>query len=458
MKLFDIHSTLFTFAFLLLPYLPIFHSMKKRFYIETYGCQMNEYDSEILAGILQSHNYILCDSAEEADIILLNTCSVRDNAELKIHSRLGELKHLKDKNPDLKLGVVGCMAQNLKKELIDTKPYVNLILGPDSYRDILKHLGAEEAHVIDTKLSKFEVYDGLFPARKEGVNAWISIMRGCNKFCSYCIVPYTRGRERSRSIESIVDEAKRSVDEGFVEITLLGQNVNSFDHEGDKFPALLEALTKVDGLKRLRYTSPHPQDVDEELMRIHAEYKPLIANHIHLPLQAGSDAVLKAMNRTYTQEHYLKLVDMIRKHVPDMGITTDIIVGFPGESDADFRETLKVMEYIKYDNAYTFKYSPRPYTKAWNMKDNVSELDKSARLTELIKMQKAHTLERLSQMIGKDVEILVETRSKKSSEEMRGRTACNKIVIFPKENYKPKDMITRRITDAQGVTLFSREK
>lgn len=430
--------------------------MKKRFYIETYGCQMNEYDSEILAGILQDHDYVLCEKPEDADVILLNTCSVRDHAELKIHSRLGELKHLKDKNPDLQLGVVGCMAQNLKKDLIESKPYVNLILGPDAYRNIFEHLDAENKHIVDTKLSKFEVYDGLFPARQEGINAWISIMRGCNKFCSYCIVPYTRGRERSRSIESIVEEAKRVIDQGFVEITLLGQNVNSFDHENRKFPRLLEEMAKIDGLKRLRYTSPHPQDVDEELMRVHAEHKPLIANHIHLPLQAGSTAVLKAMNRTYTQEHYLKLVDMIRKYVPDMGITTDIIVGFPGETDQDFRETLKVMDYVKYDSAYTFKYSPRPYTKAWKMEDDVSEAEKSARLTELIELQKSHTLERYRNMIGKEVEILVETRSKKSPHEMRGRTACNKIVIFPRGNYKPRDMIVRKITDAQGVSLFAR--
>jgi len=442
--------------FLFLHIYPIFKSMQKRFYIETYGCQMNEYDSEILAGILQSHDFILSDSPEDADLILLNTCSVREHAEQKIHSRLGELKHLKDKRPDLKLGVIGCMAQNLKNDIIKSKPYVNLILGPDSYRHIDEYLDSEKKHIIDTKLSKYEVYNGLFPARKEGINAWISIMRGCNKFCSYCIVPYTRGRERSRSIESIVEEAQKSIDNGFAEITLLGQNVNSFDHEGRKFPELLRAIAKVDGLKRLRYTSPHPQDVDEELMRVHAEFKPLIANHIHLPLQAGSDNVLKAMNRTYTQEHYLKLVDMIRNFVPDMGITTDIIVGFPGETEEDFRETLKVMNYVKYNSAYTFKYSPRPYTKAWNMDDNVSEEDKSARLTELIALQKKHTLERYRDMIGKEVEILVEGRSKKSPEEMKGRTACNKIVIFPKLDYKPKDMIKRKITDAQGVSLFSR--
>ncbi len=435
-----------------------FRMIKKQFYIETYGCQMNEYDSEILSGILQTNGYELCSTAEEADIILLNTCSVRDHAELKIHSRLGDLKHIKEKNPGIILGVVGCMAQNLKKDLMINKPYVNMILGPDSYRHIIELLDSGKKHVIDTKLSKYEVYDGLFPARKEGINAWISIMRGCNKFCSYCIVPYTRGRERSRSIKGIVEEAKRSIDKGFVEITLLGQNVNSYDFEGKKFPKLLEELVKIDGLKRLRYTSPHPQDVDEDLMRVHAEYKPLIANHIHLPLQSGSTHVLKAMNRTYSQEHYLKLVDMIKKFIPDMGITTDMIVGFPGESEADFRETLKVMNYVKYDSAYTFKYSPRPYTKAYQMEDNVSEAEKGRRLTELITLQKAHTLEKCKAMIGKEVEVLVETRSKKREYEMRGRTSCNKIVVFPKAEHKAKDLIKLNISGAEGVTLFSRPK
>ncbi|MBN2781530.1 MAG: tRNA (N6-isopentenyl adenosine(37)-C2)-methylthiotransferase MiaB [Candidatus Marinimicrobia bacterium] len=417
---------------------------------------MNEYDSELLAGILMDKGYESAPSPEEADIILLNTCSVREHAEQKIHSRLGELKYLKDKDPARKLGVVGCMAQNLKEGLLESKPYVDLILGPDSYRNILEHLDSTDAHTIDTKLSKFEVYDGLFPARKEGINAWISIMRGCNKFCSYCIVPYTRGRERSRSIESIVNEAKRSVNLGFVEITLLGQNVNSYDHEGKRFPELLIALTNVQGIRRIRYTSPHPQDVDEELMKVHADYKPLIANHIHLPLQSGSDAVLKAMNRTYTQSHYLKLVDMIRKYLPDMGITTDIIVGFPGETEADFRETLHVMNSVRYDSAFTFKYSPRPYTKAWDMEDKVSESEKSLRLTELIRLQKKHTLENYRNLIGKEVEILVEAPSKRDPNEMKGRTACNKITVFPAGAYQAKDLVKRTITDAQGITLFSR--
>lgn len=428
----------------------------KTFYIETYGCQMNEYDSEILSAILQSGGYIPAESPATADMVFLNTCSVRDHAEQKIHSRLGELYKFKKKRPDMLIGVVGCMAQNMKTKLLKSKPYVNIILGPDSYRHILDHLESEKLHIVDTKLSKFEVYDQLFPARKEGINAWISIMRGCDKFCSYCIVPYTRGRERSRSIDSIVEEAKRCVDQGFVEITLLGQNVNSFDYEGSRFDKLLKELVKIKGLKRLRYTSPHPQDVDDNLIQLHADYKDVIATHIHLPLQAGSNAVLKAMNRTYTREHYLELVNKIHSKVPEIGLTTDIIVGFPGETDADFRDTLDIMKQVKYSSAYTFKYSPRPYTKAFKMEDSVSEAEKSARLTELIELQKKHTLFRFRELIGKEVKILVEHESKKDPNEWMGRTSCNKIVVFSKMGEAPRDMVTRKITDAHGITLFSR--
>lgn len=431
--------------------------MKKRFYIETYGCQMNEYDSELLAGLFQHANYGFTDDPEKADVILLNTCSVREHAEQKIHSRLGELKKLKEIHPEIKIGLVGCMAQNVKDDILKNKPYVDMILGPDSYRNILEYTESPEKHIINTSLSKAEVYEGLSPERHSSINAWISISRGCDKFCAYCIVPYTRGRERSRKLSGILEEAKSAVLQGFPEITLLGQNVNSYRDNGNSFPDLLRALAEnVSGIKRIRYTSPHPQDVDVALMRVHAEFKPLIANHIHLPLQAGSDKVLQAMNRSYTRDHYLKLVDMIRSYVPDMGISTDIIVGFPGESDADFRQTLDIMRQVRYDSAYTFKYSPRPHTNAWEMPDDVSEEEKSARLTELIALQKSHTLERYRAMIGKDVEILVESESKRSSSEMMGRSACNKIVVFPAEDYRPGDLVKRTITDAQGITLFSR--
>jgi tRNA-2-methylthio-N6-dimethylallyladenosine synthase len=418
---------------------------------------MNEYDSELLAGLFNKAGYTSAPDPENADVILLNTCSVRDHAEQKIHSRLGELKKIKDEHPQIKIGIVGCMAQNVKDNIFKNKPYVDMILGPDAYRNILEYTESGKKHIVDSRLSKTEVYEGLFPVRQPGMNAWISISRGCDKFCAYCIVPYTRGRERSRPLSGILEEARRATDNGYVEITLLGQNVNSYRDSDNSFPDLLRSLAeKVPGIKRIRYTSPHPQDVDEELMKVHAEYKPLIANHIHLPLQAGSNTVLKAMNRSYTREHYLKLVDMIRNYVPDMGISTDIIVGFPGESDADYHQTLDLMRKVRYDAAFTFKYSPRPHTKAWKLKDDVSETEKSLRLTELIALQKKHTLERYRAMIGRDTEILVEGESKRNPDEMMGRSACNKIVIFPANNNKRGEMIRRKITDARGVTLFSR--
>lgn len=421
---------------------------------------MNVYDSEIIAAILQQEGLEETDAPEKADLVLLNTCSVRDLAEQKIHTRLGQLRIIqKASNPDMKMGVVGCMAQNLKKSILRKKPYVNFILGPDSYRHLPAILSSGETpkRVIDTRLSSLELYDGLFPSRHEGINAWISISRGCDKFCTYCIVPYTRGRERSRKPESILEEARKAVENGFVEITLLGQNVNSYRSSTGGFPDLLARLAKVEGLLRIRYTSPHPQDVSEDLIAVHKDLYPRVCNHIHLPLQSGSNDVLKAMNRTYTREHYLELVEKIRKAVPDMAITTDMIVGFPGETERDYEDTLDMMNRVRFDSAFMFKYSPRPGTKAAQMPDDVPDNEKSDRLNRLIRLQYRHTLEANRTFIGKEVEILVEKESKKTSDDMMGRTSTNKIVVFPALNFKPKDLIKRTITDAQGVTLFSAE-
>lgn len=428
------------------------------FYIETYGCQMNVYDSEIITSILLQEGLENVDSPEKADLVLLNTCSVRDLAEQKVHTRLGQLRMIQEEsNPSMKMGIVGCMAQNLKKDILRKKPYVSFILGPDSYRHLPEILSSNgnKKRLIETRLSSLELYDGLFPARHEGINAWISIMRGCDKFCAYCIVPYTRGRERSRKPESILEEAKRAVDKGFVEVTLLGQNVNSYRSISGGFPDLLERMAGIDGLLRIRYTSPHPQDVNDDLISVHSDYKHIICNHIHLPLQSGSNAVLKAMNRTYTREHYLDLVKKIRKSIPDMAITTDMIVGFPGETEQNYEDTLDIMEKVRYDAAFMFKYSPRPGTKASKLEETLSDDDKSDRLNRMIRLQYQHTLEKNRELIGKEVEILVEKESKKNSKEMMGRTRSNKIVVFPAMNYKPRDLIHRTITDAQGVTLFS---
>jgi len=429
---------------------------KKRYYIETYGCQMNEYDSELVAGILEEKDYIPANDYLDADVIFVNTCAIREGAEHRVLSRLGQYKARKDEASDTIIGVLGCMAQNLKEKILAEKPYVDFVLGPDAYRNLSAMLDEyhrdEETH-INTRLSRHEVYDGLFPSRKEGINAWIAIMRGCDKFCTFCIVPYTRGRERSRSVDSITEEVKRVVDQGFVEITLLGQNVNSYRYKDYRFPQLLKAVAAVDGVKRIRYTSPHPQDVDDELLQVMRD-TPEICNHIHLPVQAGSNEVLDRMNRTYTREGYLRLVDKIYHYLPDCGITTDIIVGFPGETDEHFRETVSIMKEVRYDNAYMFKYSARPYTKAIEFEDSVPDEVKSERLQEIIDLQNQITLEKNRSLIGSTANVLVEKDSKKSDKQWMGRTDENRIVVFDKNGEMPRDIVPLRVTDAQGVTLF----
>ncbi len=417
---------------------------------------MNEYDSELVAGLLEKQNYTRADSSADAQLILLNTCSVREHAEEKIHARLSNLKVFKDKDPEVKIGVLGCMAQNLKEAILESEPYVDIILGPDSYRRLPKLLSEPEIapeNAVDTKLSRMEVYDDLFPARREGINAWISIMRGCDKFCTFCIVPFTRGRERSRSIKSIVEEVEQIRDDGFREVTLLGQNVNSFQHEGQRFHELLLEVAKIEGIERIRYTSPHPQDFDDDLIKVHIE-NPKICNHIHFPLQAGSDPVLERMNRTYTKQHFLDLANKMREQIPGLAISTDMIVGFPGETEADFQETLDVMRQVQFDAAFTFKYSSRPGTKAAEFTDTVSEADKQDRLERMIKLQREHTLLRNRQHIGETQQVLVEKDSKKSEKQHQGRTRSNKIVIFDKAGEKPGDLVTVKIVDAQGITLF----
>ena len=306
---------------------------------------MNVADSELVSAMLQKAGYKETSEIQQADAIFVNTCAIREHAEDKVHSRLGFYNKIKEQKPSTIIGVLGCMAQNLKEEILENKPYVDIVLGPDSYRKLPKMLDGRaesKSHIVDTKLSKFEVYDNLFPKRNDGINAWVSIMRGCDKFCSFCIVPFTRGRERSRSIMSIKDEVKLAIDNGFSEITLLGQNVNSYNFEGNKFHKLLEEVAQIKNVKRIRYTSPHPKDMTVEVLNVMSDYEN-ICNYVHLPLQAGNNKVLKRMNRTYTREKFVKLSDIIRDKLPNVGISTDIIVGFPGENDAEFQETLDVM-------------------------------------------------------------------------------------------------------------------
>jgi len=416
---------------------------------------MNVADSEIVAGLLDDSGYTRTSRLDQADIILLNTCAIREKAEETVHNRLDQLAHLKREDPSRLIGVLGCMAKNLADSLLESRPYVDLILGPDSYRrlpEMIKMRKAAQSHLVDTSLSRVEVYDELFPSRSDGVNAWISIMRGCDKFCTFCIVPFTRGRERSRSVASIVDEAHEAVSSGFREVTLLGQNVNSFLHDGQDFANLLEHVARVKGLERIRYTSPHPSDIDEKLLSVMARNNN-ICNSIHLPLQAGANRILTRMNRTYTSEQFLSLVGKIREYLPECSLSTDVIVGFPGETEEEFQATLEVVKAVKFDSAFMFKYSLRPGTKAAEYSDQVEETAKQDRLERLIGMQKGISLELNREYIGKRVEVLVEKASKKSSAQWAGRTESNKWVVFNKMNTNINDLVTVEIDNCHGVAL-----
>ncbi len=434
--------------------------MNKSYFIETYGCQMNVADSELIETILKNQGFQKSNEPTNADAIFLNTCAIREHAEEKVHSQLGRYHIIKKERPDTLIGVVGCMAQSLKQDLLEKRPYIDIILGPDSYRrlpELLNRSRDDQKSLVDTKLSRFEVYDDLFPSRKEGINAWISIMRGCDKFCTFCIVPFTRGRERSRSLSSIVNEAELAVSQGYKEITLLGQNVNSYKYEDCHFHELLENIANISGVKRIRYTSPHPNDISDELLNTMSRYDN-ICNYIHLPMQSGSDRILKRMNRNYSKEQFIKIANTIRNILPNVGISTDIIVGFPGETDADFQDTIDIMDKIKFDSAFNFKYSPRRGTKASEYDDQVNEKAKDERLKQVIELQKKHTLIRNLELVGSIQEVLVEKQSKLSKNKWAGRTDSNKWIIFDKDNLKVKDIIKIEVVDARGITLHGRLK
>ena len=419
---------------------------------------MNVSDTELVETLLKNEGHEKVINPDEADILFVNTCSIREHAEDKVHSLLGRYNLLKRKNPSMIIGVLGCMAQSLKHDILENKPYVDIVLGPDSYRrlpEILKRHQTDEKSAVDTKLSKYEVYDDLFPNRKDGVNAWVTIMRGCDKFCTFCIVPFTRGRERSRSISGITKEVRKAVRQGFSEITLLGQNVNSYDFEGVKFPELLSAVAEITGVQRIRYTSPHPQDINEELLEIMQKYEN-ICNYIHLPLQSGSNRILKRMNRTYTKEHFIELALKIRDYLPGAGISTDIIVGFPGETHEDFKDTIDVMKKVNFDSAYTFKYSPRKGTKATEYDDQIEESIKQYRLSRVIALQKSHTLLRNEVYVGNIENVLIEKKSKRNKSMWTGRTDSNKWVVFDKSGYSVNDIVPVLITESRGITLHGK--
>lgn len=436
---------------------------EKKLFIETYGCQMNVADSEVVASIMKMDGYDLCDKVEDADAIFVNTCSIRDNAEQKVLSRLQYFGTLKKKKKNLIVGVLGCMAERVKEELI-TQHAVDLVVGPDSYLDLPNLVGAVEngEKAINVELSTTETYREIIPSRIAGsrISGFISIMRGCNNFCSYCIVPYTRGRERSRDPESILNELRDLKERGFKEVSLLGQNVNSFCFEREDgvivdFPKLLEMVADAAGENmRVRFTTSHPKDMSDEILRMIANHSN-ICNHIHLPVQSGSDKILKLMNRKYNREWYLGRIAAIRSIIPDCGLSSDLFSGFHSETEADFEETLSLMKEVGFDNSFMFKYSERPGTRASKeMPDDVPEEVKIERLQRMIDFQNALSLDSNRRDIGKVYEVLVEGYSKRSREDLYGRTQQNKVVVFPKKNYHIGDFVQVKIKEVSSATLI----
>jgi tRNA-2-methylthio-N6-dimethylallyladenosine synthase len=428
---------------------------KKQVYVETYGCQMNVADSEVVLSIMNDNGFGITQSPGDADVIFVNTCSVRDNAEQRVRQRISTLKNYKRKNPGVLIGVLGCMAERLRTELIDKGNVVDMVVGPDEYRKLpeLVEDAFNGQRGIAVKLSRVENYDDIMPLRTDGITAWISVMRGCDKFCTFCVVPFTRGRERSRKLHSIVEEVERLSERGFKEITLLGQNVNSY-HDGEfDFADLIRRASEVDRTIRFRFMTPHPQDMSEKLIHAIAENENA-CNSIHLPIQSGSNRILQLMNRTYTVEQYFSLVEKIRFVIPSATLSTDIIAGFPTETESDHTQTLDVIQSIGYDGAFTFKYSPREHTKAWEMNDDVPDEVKAERLNEIIELQQNISLKKNQQLVGSTVEILVERESAKSHDEWMGRTDTNKVTVFPKDNSHIGDLVKITIDRCNSATLF----
>ena len=432
-------------------------------HIETFGCQMNESDSELVRSLLKQEGFGFTEDRERADVVLVNTCAIRENAHSKIYNHLSELKAIK-KQRALVVGVLGCMAQNLKSELAEKEPLIDVLAGPDAYRQLplllTTALEAQEQRLpqkgFALDLSEYETYEGIMPDRNGGVNAWITVMRGCDNFCSFCVVPYTRGRERSRDPESILFEAQDAVTRGFKQITLLGQNVNSYHHGEWDFAKLIAGVADTPGIDRVRFTSPHPKDFPPQLIEAIARH-PRICKHIHLPLQAGSDRILELMGRNYTGADYLALVNRIRTAIPEIILTTDIICGFCSETDQDFRETCRIVEQAQLDSAYVFKYSERKHTiAARKYADDVPDQVKGQRVLKLVDIQRAITAERNRRYIGKTLTVLVERDATRSAAQSMGKTDGNITVVWDKSTggFLPGTLVTKHIVDASASTLY----
>ena len=439
-------------------------TMKKKVYIETYGCQMNTADSEVVVSILSEAGYDPTENEKEAVLILINTCSIRDNAEQRIWGRLTSLSHLKKKNKDLRIGIIGCMAERLKEKLIEKEQLVDIVVGPDAYRDLpLLVSEAEAGHKgVNVILSREETYADISPVRmdKNGVSSFVSIMRGCNNMCAYCVVPYVRGAERSRNPESILREANELFDKGYREVTLLGQNVDSYNWQGDsgivRFPELLYKVASIDPLLRVRFSTSHPKDISDDLLHTIAGTNN-ICKHIHLPAQSGSSRILKLMNREYSREWFMDRVDAIKSIIHGCSLSTDMITGFCTETEEDHRESLSLMEWAGFDFAYMFKYSERPGTKAARkLKDDVSESVKSSRLSEMISLQNRLSIKSKKDDIGMVFEVLTEGFSKRSSDFLSGRTSQNKVVVFPACGQNKGDYIRVLIERCTSATLIGK--
>ncbi|MDE6569058.1 MAG: tRNA (N6-isopentenyl adenosine(37)-C2)-methylthiotransferase MiaB [Alistipes sp.] len=430
----------------------------RKLFVETYGCQMNVGDTEIVVSVMQAEGYVYTDRIDEADIILINTCSIRDNAEQRIWGRLAEMKRFRKAKPALLVGIIGCMAERLKEKLVEGPHGVDIVAGPDAYRDLPRLVReAEAGHKgVNVLLSTEETYAEIAPVRldRNGVSAFVSIMRGCNNFCSYCVVPYTRGRERSRDAATIVAEVRSLFDNGYREVTLLGQNVNSYRAGEVDFPELMRRVASVSPLLRVRFATSHPKDMSDELLAVMASM-PNICRSIHLPAQSGATSMLDRMNRKYTREWYLDRIAAIRRYMPDCGITTDLIAGFSGETEEEHAATLSLMREVGYDFAYMFKYSERPGTFAQkHLPDDVPDEVKSRRLSEIIALQNELGLASYRRDIGREYEVLVEGTSKRDAGQLSGRTSQNKTVVFDRGTHGVGDYVRVRITGCTAATLF----
>jgi len=425
-------------------------------HLTTFGCQMNEYDSELVRSILSAAGYGFTEQAGAAEVVLLNTCAIRENAHRTVFTALDRLQARKRRGERLVVGLLGCMATNLRERLLAERPEIDLIAGPDSYRrlpQLLREAYEQRRRGQDLGLSESETYEQIYPRRAGGVNAWIAVMRGCDNFCSFCVVPYTRGRERSRAPAGVVEEARRAAAQGYKQISLLGQNVNSYRSGSTDFASLLLQVAALEGIERLRFTSPHPKDFPRALLEALAGH-PKLCKQVHLPLQAGSDAVLQRMKRSYTSAEYLGLVEQTRAWIPGVKLSTDLIVGFPGETDADFERTLELVEQVEFDSAFTFLYSERVGTfAARHFVDDVPRELKGARLQRLIAVQRAISKRLNLAEVGRVERVLVEGPSRRSSADWIGRTDGNKVVVFRQRGERPGELLDYRIVGANAATL-----